>query len=146
MFLGVPHCGSDLEAWATFGRRMVSIFAPANKDIVNVLNPDSEMLHMVENNFHTIVRQRKDDPIKLTCFYEELAVKGIGEVVDIHLIINRTIDDLHRLCLNALPRSRATTCMAYMQTTWYCLAPLLNKLPLTTSGHDEVSEPRRPWV
>ncbi|KAL2046066.1 hypothetical protein N7G274_001513 [Stereocaulon virgatum] len=81
VFLGVPHCGSDFEAWATFGRRMVSIFAPANKDIVNVLNPDSEMLHMIENNFHTIVRQRRDDPIELTCFYEELAVKGIGEIV-----------------------------------------------------------------
>ncbi|KAL2038542.1 hypothetical protein N7G274_008589 [Stereocaulon virgatum] len=36
---------------------------------------------MIENNFHTIVRHRKDDPIELTCFYEELAVKGIGEIV-----------------------------------------------------------------
>ena len=103
VFLGVPHCGSDLEAWATVGRRMVSILTQTNKDIVNVLNPDSELLHMVENNFHTILRQRKNDPIELTCFFEELAVKGIGEVVNIHLIIDRAIDDLHRLCLNALP-------------------------------------------
>ena len=127
---------------------MVSILTPTNKDIVNVLNPDSEMLHMVENNFHTILRQRqrKDDPIELTCFYEELAVKGIGEVVNMHLVINRTIDDLLRLCLNVLRRLQATNCMAYMQITWYCLAPLLDKLPLIRSGHDEVSEPRRPWV
>ena len=146
VFLGVPHCGSDLEAWATVGRRMVSILTRTNKDIVNILNPDSEMLHMVENNFHTILRQRKDDPIEVTCFYEELAVKGIGEVADMHLFINRTIDDLLRLCLNALPRLQATNCMAYTQITWYCLAPLLGKLPLIRSGHDEVSEPRRRWL
>ncbi|KAL8702801.1 MAG: hypothetical protein Q9201_004017 [Fulgogasparrea decipioides] len=81
VFLGVPHCGSDLEAWATIGRRMVSVLVQTNKDIVDVLNPDSEMLHIVENNFHTILRQRKDDPIEITCFYEELPVKGIGEIV-----------------------------------------------------------------
>ncbi|KAL8792387.1 MAG: hypothetical protein Q9195_005000 [Heterodermia aff. obscurata] len=74
VFLGVPHCGSDLEAWATIGRRMVSIFAQTNKEIVNVLNPDSEMLQMIENNFHSILRQRKNDPIELVCFYEELPI------------------------------------------------------------------------
>ena len=146
VFLGVPHCGSDLEAWATVGRRMASILRRTNKDILGVLNPDSEMLHTVENNFHTNLRQRKDDPIELTCFYEELAVKGIGEVVNIHIVTNRTIDNLFRSCLNALPRSRATNCMAYMQTTWYCSAPLQDELPLTTSGNDQVCESRRPRV
>ena len=81
VFLGVPHCGSDLEAWATIGRRIVGIFKQTNKDILDVLNPDSEMLHLVENNFHTNLRQRKDNPIQITAFYEELAVKGIGEVI-----------------------------------------------------------------
>ncbi|KAL9610453.1 MAG: hypothetical protein Q9167_004851 [Letrouitia subvulpina] len=78
IFLGVPHCGSDLEAWATIGRRMVSVLTQTNKEIVKVLNPNSEMLHIVENNFHHIVRQRKDDPIKMTSFYEELPVRGIA--------------------------------------------------------------------
>ena len=81
VFLGVPHCGSDLEAWATFGRRMVSILRPTNKDILSVLNPDSEMLHMVENNFYTNLRKRKNDPIEIVSFYEELAVIGVGEVI-----------------------------------------------------------------
>lgn len=80
VFLGVPHCGSDLEAWATVGRRIVSILKRTNKDILSVLDPDSEMLHMVENSFHTILRQRKYDPIEIVGFYEELPVKGIGEV------------------------------------------------------------------
>ena len=85
VFLGVPHCGSDIEAWATIGRRMVGLFTPTNKDILSVLNPDSEMLHMVENNFHTNLRQRMDDPIEIAGFYEELAVKGIGEVTTVTL-------------------------------------------------------------
>ncbi|KAI4264892.1 MAG: hypothetical protein L6R42_000006 [Xanthoria sp. 1 TBL-2021] len=81
VFLGVPHCGSDLEAWATVGRRMASILRRTNKDILGVLDPDSEMLHVVENNFHTNLRQRKDDPIEIVGFYEELPMKGIGEIV-----------------------------------------------------------------
>ena len=80
VFLGVPHCGSDLEAWATVGRKMVNMLERTNKDILDVLNPDSEMLHLVENNFHANLRQRKENPIEITGFYEELAVRGLGEV------------------------------------------------------------------
>ena len=78
MFLGVPHCGSDLEEWATIRRRIIGIIKRTNKDILDVLNPDSEMLHLVENNFYTNLRQRKDNPIEVTSFYEELGVEGIG--------------------------------------------------------------------
>lgn len=60
---------------------MVSMLKRTNKDILNVLNPDSEMLHMVENSFHTNLRQRKDNPIEIVGFFEELTVKGIGEVI-----------------------------------------------------------------
>ena len=92
IFLGVPHCGADLVAWARIGRRMVGVARRTNKDILDVLDPDSEMLHLVENNFHTILRQRKNNPIEITGFYEELAVKGIGEVsIQILLLILRLI-------------------------------------------------------
>ena len=80
VFLGVPHCGSNLEAWATIGRRIVGVLKRTSKNILDVLNPDSEMLHLVENNFHTNIRQRRDNPIQITSFFEELAVTGIGEV------------------------------------------------------------------
>lgn len=36
------------------------------------------MLHMVENNFLTILRQKSDNPIELTRFHPEIALKGIG--------------------------------------------------------------------
>ena len=82
LFLGVPHCGADLAAWASFGTRMISIVRRANKDIVEVLEPGSEMLRLIEKGFHNILSLRKDEGSKIfiTCFYEELPVVGIGEV------------------------------------------------------------------
>ena len=138
VFLGVPHCGSDLEAWATIGRRMVGIVLQTNRDIVDVLNPDSEMLHVVENNFHSILRQRKNDPIELVCFYEELPVRGIGEVMNINLITGNTING---------PSGRASTfghdCR--LQLVWHPCESHGNtsschrvNVALTISGHDEV--------
>ena len=82
VFLGVPHCGADLESWASFGGKLVSIVRQTNTDILKVLNPGSEMLRMVENRFHRILELRKDEKyeIAVTCFYEEVAVVGVGVV------------------------------------------------------------------
>ena len=82
VFLGVPHCGSDLASWGKLGTRMVGILRRANKDIVGVLDPGSEMLHEVQKGFHTILRLRKDEgtEISITCFFEELPVIAVGEV------------------------------------------------------------------
>ncbi len=61
---------------------MVNVLRPANKDIVGVLDPGSEMLHEVQKGFHIILRLRKDEPseISITCFFEELPVVAVGEV------------------------------------------------------------------
>ena len=82
VFLGVPHYGADLASWATFGTRMTGILVRANKDIVKILKPGSEMLRVVQKGFHNILRLRKDEgsEISITCFYEELGVIGVGEV------------------------------------------------------------------
>ena len=116
VFLGVPHCGSDLEAWATVGRRMISIFKRTNKDILSVLNPDSEMLHMVENSFHTNLRQRKYDPIGIVGFYEEHAMVGVGEVTaQILLQVTRLI-----VCLDCA----STLCKnCGLQSLWHSSGP-----------------------
>lgn len=117
VFLGVPHCGSDLEAWATVGRRMVSILKRTNKDILSVLNPDSEMLHIVENNFHNNLRQRKHDPIQIVSFYEELPMKGIGEVtIPILLQVTRLtvyLDRASTLCKDCGLQSLWHSCGSY---------------------------------
>ena len=82
VFLGVPHCGADLGSWTSFGTRIINVLKRANEDIVEVLKPGSEMLRVVEKNFHNILRLRKEEgsEISITCFYEELPIIGIGEV------------------------------------------------------------------
>ena len=82
VFLGVPHSGSDCAAWALFGARMASVLKRANKDIVKVLEPDNEMLRVVQKSFNNILTLRKNEgsDISITCFYEELGVGLIGQV------------------------------------------------------------------
>ena len=82
VFLGVPHCGADLGAWESFGTQLANIVKRPNQDLLGVLKPGSEMLHLVENDFHKILRLRKDEEseISITCFYEELDVRPIGQV------------------------------------------------------------------
>ncbi|KAL3486348.1 hypothetical protein BJX62DRAFT_228795 [Aspergillus germanicus] len=63
-FLGTPHCGADLANWArVFGR---------------------------VKDFHTMLRswqcEGKEWP-KITCFYKELRIHGIGEIVPMHSAI-----------------------------------------------------------
>lgn len=81
-FLGTPHHGSDVAKWGKFGTDIASLIRPANKDIIAVLKPGSEMLDQVENGFHTILRKRKDEgcEVHITCFWEELPVAVIGQV------------------------------------------------------------------
>ena len=82
VFIGVPHCGADLGAWESFGTQLANIVKRPNQDLLGVLKPGSEMLHVVENDFHKILRLRKDEEseISITCFYEELDVRPIGQV------------------------------------------------------------------
>ena len=82
VFLGVPHCGADLGAWESFGTQLANIVKRPNQDLLGVLKPGSEMLRLVENEFHKILRLRKDEEseISITCFYEELDVHPIGQV------------------------------------------------------------------
>lgn len=81
-FLGVPHYGADLASWGRFGTRIVNVLRRANKDIIGVLEPGSEMLRITEKTFRNILSLRKDEglEISITCFYEELPVLGVGEV------------------------------------------------------------------
>ena len=82
VFLGVPHCGADLAAWGKIGAQMIGVLRRSNKEIVGALDPRSELLRIAEKNFHNILRLRKDEmsEILITSFYEELSVRGVGEV------------------------------------------------------------------
>ena len=82
MFLGTPHHGADLAAWAKFGTTIAKIIKHANTSIVSVLKPGSEMLARVQDEFHGLLRKRSDEKsgIEITCFYEELPLHLVGKV------------------------------------------------------------------
>jgi hypothetical protein len=54
-----------------------------NTEIVQVLQPDSEVLAQIQDSFHTMVMARNEgrfQKLNITCFYEELPVPGVGFV------------------------------------------------------------------
>ncbi|PSK36144.1 hypothetical protein B9Z65_5959 [Elsinoe australis] len=88
-FMGTPHCGSHLADWAKVCRSVASM-AGANTDIVGVLQPQSEVLARIQQEFHTMIRARGDagqPQLRITCFYEDLDTRGVGAVVPKHSAI-----------------------------------------------------------
>ncbi|KAH0429465.1 hypothetical protein CcaCcLH18_08385 [Colletotrichum camelliae] len=79
-FLGTPHFGSDKAEWGAFGTAMLGLVKSTNTSIVQVLRPDSEMLSVIQKKFHEILLMRSED-LQVTCFHEELDVKGLGTIV-----------------------------------------------------------------
>jgi protein SERAC1 len=81
-FLGTPHVGSDLASWAKILTHLANVLRKANNEIVAVLQPGSESLANLQQEFHTMMEPLKimKNTMKLYCFYEEIAVAGVGEV------------------------------------------------------------------
>ncbi len=90
-FLGTPHCGSDLARWAKMFGNFTAIFKSTNTNLPSVLQPNSEVLARIQQEFHTMLRARRDagkGEVNITCFYEELPVRGVGEVGLLHSIVS----------------------------------------------------------
>ena len=81
-FLGTPHHGSDYAAWGTLASDLTRWLKRTNRDIIAVLQPQSEILATIQKGFQRLlsVRQSSNHRIAVTCFYEELPVTGISEV------------------------------------------------------------------
>ncbi|KAJ5663921.1 hypothetical protein N7507_004652 [Penicillium longicatenatum] len=102
-FMGTPHVGSAQANWATPLTRLASVLRRTNSEIVQVLEPGSEMLANLQQGFHTMLedyRRNHSKTIEMFCFYEELAVRGIGKIVEDHSAIlsgcsNRSIHADH---------------------------------------------------
>lgn len=89
-FIGTPLNGSDLAAWAVLCARLVSKFKDANVNILKTLERESEVLRETQDAFGHLLRsrERQGRPIQVTCFYEELALTGVGIVSDgFHFIV-----------------------------------------------------------
>jgi len=54
-----------------------------NPDILETLRANSELLYCIQTAFHSIIRERsirREDRIEITCFFEELPLRGLGVV------------------------------------------------------------------
>lgn len=81
--MGTPHIGLTIADWATPLTRLGNVLRRANKDIVKVLQPGSEMLANLQQEFHTMLEdyhRNHNKSIEIFCFFEELPVTGIGKV------------------------------------------------------------------
>ena len=75
--------GSTKAEWASILSRLSSVLRQTNRNILSVLEPGSEVLANVKQEFHTMLDDRnrnRGSRVEIHCFYEEVAVLGIGEV------------------------------------------------------------------
>ena len=82
--MGTPHCGSGLTEWAIVGSKLLQCFRRLNQSNLEVLQQKSEVMARIRQDFHTMLRgwtQRKKTGIVIVCFYEELPVRVVGEVL-----------------------------------------------------------------
>ncbi|KAK3708301.1 hypothetical protein LTR37_011566 [Vermiconidia calcicola] len=83
-FMGTPHCGSQLAVWAKMGTSMAKLVKRVNDSVITVLEPESEVLARIQQEFHTMIRARNDagkHSMRITCFFEDLETPGVGLVV-----------------------------------------------------------------
>ncbi|GAB1315441.1 hypothetical protein MFIFM68171_05651 [Madurella fahalii] len=86
-FLGTPHHGAGLARLAELLSRSIGLIHQTNTEIVAVLRRESEVLARIQDSFDTMVMARNQgdvQPIEISCFYEELPLPGIGQVVPQH--------------------------------------------------------------
>ena len=83
VFFGTPMLGADLHAWASIGTGLSSILKQTNRDIVDILDPNSSMAESIRLDITNLVERRAHtkNPINIACFYECLPVHGYGKVV-----------------------------------------------------------------
>ena len=83
IFLGTPHKGAELAAWANRLARVFGVLKQTNAAIVNQLSSDSPELEKIQDSFDNLLRSRvveKLPPIEVMCFFEEKSITGVGQV------------------------------------------------------------------
>ena len=82
-FVGTPHSGSALAVWGERITKSLGIIKQTNSEIISVLRAQSEVLSRIQNDFHTMLRDREQNSerqMQITCFFEEVPLRGVGMV------------------------------------------------------------------
>lgn len=82
-FFGTPQNGSGLADWAEALARFIGIVKQTDRELVQALRRDSEVLARIKDSFFTMMRARNSEglpPIEITCFYEQMPLPYLGFV------------------------------------------------------------------
>ena len=93
-FLGTPHAGAGgLANLATKSAQLLGLFHNVNTNIVAVLQTDSEVLAILQQGFHTMLKAREPKKIDISCFFEQTQIPGVGWVITLlkHLYMNSCV-------------------------------------------------------
>lgn len=82
VFMGTPHRGSEQAHWGGILASVLGYVKQDNADLVNRLNKEEPRLALLQERFSRLLELRKEaqQPIQVTCFYEELPVPVLGMV------------------------------------------------------------------
>ncbi|MCJ1357195.1 MAG: hypothetical protein MMC33_007191 [Icmadophila ericetorum] len=81
VFMGTPHKGSSLSSYAkTLAQISKALFRRTNASLVKLLETKSPELADVEESFGIWLRKKGVD-VNISCFYEELELPFVGQVV-----------------------------------------------------------------
>lgn len=83
MFMGTPHAGASKATWMNMLMGFARVFKqPAVPNLTATLDPASEVLANLQQDFHAMLKQREkaSNTIELLFCMEELPYTGIGKV------------------------------------------------------------------
>ncbi|KAK3934879.1 Alpha/Beta hydrolase protein [Diplogelasinospora grovesii] len=82
-FMGTPHRGSWMAAWAKIPASSLGLLKSTNKSLLAVLETESQLLESGQARFWSMVRDVREGgrPLEVTCFFEELPLPAVGRVV-----------------------------------------------------------------
>jgi pimeloyl-ACP methyl ester carboxylesterase len=82
-FMGTPHSGSALAAWAQIPAKSLGIVKSSNANLLAVLQTSSEVLSRIQDDFLSMLRAlvKEESHIQITCFHETLPLPVLGIIV-----------------------------------------------------------------
>lgn len=101
LFMGTPHRGSWMADWASIPAWALGTVKSTNNFLLQVLKTNDRHLKSVQDNFWSMIREQQNNgrDIKVTCFFEELAMPVLGkEVVPKD---SATLEGYHALSIHA---------------------------------------------
>ncbi|PSN64914.1 hypothetical protein BS50DRAFT_677808 [Corynespora cassiicola Philippines] len=146
-FMGTPHLGSKKAEWGKQIARFASLFRRVNRKIVAVLEPDSEMLANLQQEFHTLLEDRRKNQwkeVNIYCFYESIDVATIGKIVPDQSAIlpqypNQSIQADH----SGMTKFKSRTDPGYVQVSgilWLWVQEIENSRQSTASQRQSLHE------